>query len=514
MTPRRSSVLPTVLLTAGALAALALAPLAARADVIHLTSGGRYRGKIVAETPREVTIETAGGKIVVPRKDIERIEKEQGVADEFKRREKEAGKSSDPDVHCDLAEWARANGLEAEAKRCFERATALDGYHKRAREGLGHRYHNGRWYTEEEFKRAVGGLVEWDGRWVTPEERERLEQGFVKDKDGHWVRPEDIARAAEEERLRKESAGGAAPAGPGAPAPGTPAPGKFQPPPADDGRPAEDKAWYRDNTRTGDFGGAPVHESRFYKVKTNAKPEYAKKYGEMMDRYHTRFLGIFKNMLPSGPIGKSDIWIYSSQQEFMAAEGMGQSVGGFYNTGTKRVTAFHGLFGMTGTTREVLSHEGTHQFEDIVLQGSFRNCPMWILEGLAVFFESAYDDGDEIVIGLVPRDRLAVLKRGLATNTLIPLSDLIRTPQPSFTAYHYAHAWGLIYMILYYGESASVRKKCQQWFSDLFNASRKGPVTAEIVEERCGGKEKFLELETQWKAWLEKLPYDYDPRKN
>ena len=134
------------------------------------------------------------------------------------------------------------------------------------------------------------------------------------------------------------------------------------------------------------------------------------------------------------------------------------------------------------------------------------------MEGLAVLFESAYYDGKEVVIGLVPRDRLQSLKRGLASNTLIPLTQLIRTPQQSFTAYHYAHAWGLIYMILYYGESKTVRQRCQKWFSDLFSAAKTGRVTAETVEERIGGREKFLELEQRWKDWIRDLPYDYDPR--
>lgn len=494
---------------------LVFGALGAHADVIHLQDGGRYRGTIVKETAREVTIETLAGKVVVQRRDIASIEKEESVQQAFARREAEVRAKSDPDVHVALGRWAKEKGLEAEARRCFERAIALDAYHREAREALGHRYHQGRWYTEEEYRRVVQGLVEWDGKWVTPEDRARYEQGFIKDADGTWVRPEDLARRAEEERLRREQADqAAAPArdGGGAPAGPAPRPGRLEPPPPAADTPSEDKAWYQDNERVGDIGAVTPHESRYYKIRTNVKPEYARRYGEMMDRYYGRFLKVFREMMPAGTPPKSEILIYSSQREFMQLEGMGQSVGGFYNTGSKRVTAFHGLFGMTGTTREVLAHEGTHQFEDIVLQGSFGNAPIWILEGLAVFFESAYYDGKDVIIGLVPRDRLAVLKRGLAQNNLIPFVDLIRTPQPSFTAYHYAHAWGLIYMILYYGESKTVRQRCQAWFSELFQLSRRGRVTAEMVEERCGGREKFLELEQRWKDWIRDLPYDFDPR--
>lgn len=491
--------------------------LAAHADVIHLQGGGRYRGTIVKETSREVTIQTAAGTVVVARREIASIEKEESVQQAFARREAELRAKDDPDAHFDLGRWAKGKGLEDEARRCFERAIALDAYHRGAREALGHRYHQGRWYTEEEYRRVVQGLVEWDGKWVTPEDRARYEQGFIKDADGTWVRPEDLARKAEEERLSRERPAEergtvAPPVRDGAPAGPAPRPGRFEPPPPAGDTPGEDKAWYQDNERVGDINAVTPVESRYYKIRTNVKPEYARRYGEMMDRYYVRFLKVFREMMPAGTPAKSEILIYSSQREFMQAEGMGQSVGGFYNTGNKRVTAFHGLFGMTGTTREVLAHEGTHQFEDIVLQGSFGNAPIWILEGLAVFFESAYYDGKDVIIGLVPRDRLAVLKRGLAQNQLIPLTDLIRTPQPSFTAYHYAHAWGLIYMILYYGESKTVRQRCQAWFSELFQLSRRGRVTAEMVEERCGGREKFLELEQRWKDWIRDLPYDFDPR--
>ena len=211
---------------------------------------------------------------------------------------------------------------------------------------------------------------------------------------------------------------------------------------------------------------------------------------------------------------KGTIHIYASRREFRGSTGSGPNTGGFYQTGIRRVTAFHGPFGNTGNTRDVLAHEGTHQFEDFVLGGrGFGNCPEWILEGLAVLFESAIYDGKEVVVGLVPSDRLQTLKRGLASGSLIPLNRLIRTSQSQFTAYHYAHAWSLIYMVLYSSESKSVRKKTQKWFADLFTAAKTGPVTPAMVIERCGGAEGFAELEQRWKDFIRDLPYDYDPRR-
>ncbi|MEZ6189165.1 MAG: DUF1570 domain-containing protein [Planctomycetota bacterium] len=496
----------------------------AEADVIHLAEGGKVTGDILEESPNEVVIRTATGNRRIARYEIMKIVREASAEDTLRARLKTLKGSRDPEAFYQLGQWAKQQGLPKGARHCFEKAIEVDAYHRDARQALGHKYYQGQWYSPEDYQRAANGLVQWNGEWVTPRERELYEQGFVKDEKGLWSRPGEIDRSPvasvpasarrEREPERKyepepEPEAEPEPARP-EPRPRRPQP---QPQPAEGGDNDEDKEWYRDNFRSGDFASAPEIESRFYKIKTNVREEYAKRYGTMMDQYYKRFVKVFADYLPNGDLPKSTIWIYSSQQEFQGATGMGQGVGGFYNTGNKRVTGYHGLFGMNGTTRTVLAHEGTHQFEDIVLQGSFGNCPIWILEGLAVFFESAFYRDGEIVIGLVPHDRLASLKRGIETNTLIPLSDLIRTPQPQFTAYHYAHAWSLIYMVLYYGKNKATRKRCQTWFSSLMMDSRKGPVTAEMVEERCGGADKFLELEERWMEWLEELPYDYDPSK-
>ena len=474
-------------------------------DVIHLEDGGRYRGTIVSESGREVVIDTLGGRVTVPRAEIAKIVREEDVKATFKRRYDEQKRRRDPDGLYELGVWALEKGLEHRAESCFLRAIEFDAFHEGSRVALGHVLFQGRWYTLEEYRRQVEGLVPFEGRWVSPQERDLLEQGYVQDESGVWIDPRDPdARPPQPQpRPRPRAAVAEPPEPPRRPRPASPAAGRALP--------EEDKGWYQDNTAAGPFDSAPLHESRHYRIKTNIRSEYAARYGKMMDRYYVRFLKVFREFLPRGELPKSTIWIYATRQEFMSAEGMGPSTGGFYNTGNRRVTAFHGLFGDTGTTREVLAHEGTHQFQDIVLQGRFGNCPIWILEGLAVLFESAYYDGEEVQIGLVPRDRLAAVKRGIETGTLIPLTELIRTPQPQFTGYHYAHAWGLIYMILYYGENKAVRQRTQQWFSDLFAASKTGPVTPEMVEERCGGRDKFLELEQRWIEWMRDLPYDFDP---
>lgn len=390
-------------------------------------------------------------------------------------------KSTNPDAHFKMGQWAAERDLPNSARKCYERAVELDGFHQEAREALAHTFHEGRWYPPDAYKKQVLGLV--------------------KSPSGEWVKPEALAGAPVATREKKR------------PKVAKPKAGVFVPPPPANPH-KEDVAWYKDNEAVCDFADAETYTSKYYRIKTNVKPEYAKRYGKMLDQYFKRFISVFKAFLPNKRYSKSDIWIYASKDEFREATKMAEGVGGFYNTGNKRVTAYHGLFGPTGNTRVVLVHEGTHQFEDLVLQGNFRNAPIWIIEGLAVFFESARYTGSDVKIGEVPADRLYGLKRGLANNSLIPLRTLIRTPQQRFTGYHYAHAWGLIYMVLYYGKNEKIRRRCQKWFSDLFSAALEGPVSARDVEAGVGGRSGLKELEDQWKAWIKDLPYDYDPKKN
>ena len=390
---------------------------------------------------------------------------------ELERRLAALSASPSPEGYYELALWARDRGFAAESRGFLATTVSLDGFHEGARSALGHRKHEGRWYSDDEFKSQVLGLV--------------------KDSEGRWVKKPSAKPAVAVVPKKKII---------DVP---LPPPSPFQ----------EDTKWYQDpESKDCDWDEAKDYKTKYYLIKTNLKPAYAKKYGRMMDKYFKRFLSVFKNFLPEKAYERSEIYIHASKEEFHAKNPQApKTAGGFYQPATKRVVAFHGMFTKTMTTRDVLAHEGTHQFEDIVLQGKFWNCPIWIIEGLAVFFESAYFNGTEVRIGLVPRERLWSLKRGIANKSLIPLRTLLRTPQRQFGGYHYAHAWSLIYMVIYGDKSKKERAKKQKWFGELFIAALKGKVSPEQVELKIGGAKAFDELEEAWKDYIKELPYDFKP---
>jgi hypothetical protein len=486
-------------------------------DLIVKQDGGRLRGTIVHQNKSSVTIKTLGGEFTINRSEIAEIIRSGDQSSEFKKRWKKVDKY-DPDALYKLGKWCESKSLSAEAKKCYGAALKQDSYHRKTRQALGFKRWRGKWVTDDDYNQLARGLVKFTRKngvevWISPEDRDMFKQGYEKDEDGRWLRPEDAMRKrewqeaararkrqeAEERKARRE---------------GRKVKKKKGEPARPRKRPQADSSWYLDNTSTGPFSSAAKISSNFYSIKTNVKKEYAKRYGVMMDQYYKRFTTVFKSFMPKGEIAKSPIHIYASQQEFMSATGMSAYTGGFYNTGTRRVTAYHGRFGTNGNTRTVLAHEGTHQFQHIVLGGGFRNAPIWIIEGLAVFFESAYYNGKKVEIALVPRDRLSNLKRGAAGNRLISFHDLIRTSQQQFTAYHYAHGWGLIYYMLYGAKDKKTRKKRLKAFSDLLFLAKKQRVQPADTENVFGGKKKFLEFEEEWKKWIVDLPYDFDPRSN
>jgi hypothetical protein len=184
------------------LALSAGAPL--RADVLHLTDGGRIEGRILARGERSVTIDTRFGRQEIERRRIARIELGRTPAEELARLEAEA-EGAGAAKWWEIAEFAAKSGLRKDRARLIDKVLALDPEHEAANVAKGRVKHDGRFMTPAERDELVAraererlrerGLVEHEGRFVTPEEKEHLEQGHVQ-VDGKWMTP-DQAREAQ-----------------------------------------------------------------------------------------------------------------------------------------------------------------------------------------------------------------------------------------------------------------------------------------------------------------------------
>lgn len=187
------------------LALLLLPVLAFAGDVVFKTDGSKLRGKIVAESARDITIETPGGKMVVPRAQISRIEREGDAAKEYETRKAKLSKT-DAEGWYQLGKWCLTQKGETAAKalECWNEVIRIAPDHEGARAELGHKKHDGKWLTEDEWY-ASKGYVKHDGRWVTPDDKDKLAAGLVF-VDGKWIEPPEESEGEPEREVDPEAA--------------------------------------------------------------------------------------------------------------------------------------------------------------------------------------------------------------------------------------------------------------------------------------------------------------------
>ena len=101
---------------------------AARADVVHLRSGGEIRGTVVGEGPAVVRIEVEGGTVTVSRDAVSSIERATPQADPWDtyRSRLAALDPADAAGFYELGDYCLAHGLYGPARQTFHRAAEAD----------------------------------------------------------------------------------------------------------------------------------------------------------------------------------------------------------------------------------------------------------------------------------------------------------------------------------------------------------------------------------------------------
>lgn len=457
------------------------------AATIVLKNGKQLSGKILSKDSKGIRIQTENGIKTLELAEVKEIldeaegepkdgeseePEEAAISQEEFREAYDKIPRDDADAYVALGEKAEEAELTSSARQAFRAAIRAFPDHEAARAKLDYVRFAGQWTTKDKMLRERGLVLRGD-RWLPVDSTEATPEVIVKP-----VAKKPVAKTPE-------------------------------------AKPDNPDAWYDDHETISEWDKAPLVKSKNYIIRSNIKTEYAKRYGTMMDRYYDRFKSVFKSFMPrGGKIPRCVITIYPEQKKFMEVEKKPQNVGGFYRLDTRVVVTYHGRFGKSGTTRTVLVHEGTHQFQHIVLGDNFRNCPVWLIEGLAVLFEGAEwnPKTKKVDLGKIPRDRLATMKRAVKDKKVIPLKTLFGVRQQAFTGFHYAHAWAMIYQLVYGAKSSKQRKTNAKIISELFSLGKKRRVRTRDVIKVFGGDAGLAEYEEEWKKWMEKVDYDFKPR--
>ncbi|MDP6381160.1 MAG: DUF1570 domain-containing protein, partial [Phycisphaerae bacterium] len=158
----------------------------------------------------------------------------------------------------------------------------------------------------------------------------------------------------------------------------------------------------------------------------------------------------------------------------------------------------------------VLRHEGFHQFAATFIG---RQIPIWLNEGMAVFFENSEWVGGVLKIGLVPVGRLRGLKQARAGGRFIRLSKMLLMSDRDWSdnvrtgadreGLQYAEAWSMVHFLVY-GDKGRYRRRLESYIRKVADGKTGERAFREVFAGDVKGFEK------RWLAYIDGLkPADY-----
>jgi hypothetical protein len=259
--------------------------------------------------------------------------------------------------------------------------------------------------------------------------------------------------------------------------------------------------------------GFKIHQTANYVICYNTSDAYAQWCGSLYERLYRGYHGYWKNRgcalrKPAFPLVAlvfDDKESYARYAEKELGDATG-SIFGYYNMQTNRVTMYDltGIDGLRKIQRggssaahinQILSqpaaertvativHEATHQLAyNTGLQTRFAGNPMWVSEGIAVYFETPDLDNSRgwRYIGAINRLHLNHFRDSLgqrppdALETLLTDDSPFRDPKMSTDAY--AGAWALTYYLL--------RVRREQYVNYLQEVAQLRPLSEQTGAER------------------------------
>ncbi|MCS7305617.1 MAG: DUF1570 domain-containing protein [Thermoguttaceae bacterium] len=261
--------------------------------------------------------------------------------------------------------------------------------------------------------------------------------------------------------------------------------------------------------------GFQVHETTHYLVCYNTSRGYAQWAGALLERLFSAFLNYWQRRglelaKPEFPLVVIVFADRKTYEHFSGPE-LGEaapSIVAYYSLMSNRITMYDltGLEQFAGPTgsrsrlspnqiNQILArpeaertvativHEATHQIAfNCGLHQRLSDCPLWVSEGIAIYFETPDLSSDKgwRSIGAINRPRLIQFYTYLknrppdSLRTLIEKDDRFRNTQTGLDAY--AEAWALTYFLL--------KQRPKQYVEYLRQISRKKPLVWDSPQTR------------------------------
>jgi len=260
--------------------------------------------------------------------------------------------------------------------------------------------------------------------------------------------------------------------------------------------------------------GFSIHRTKNYVIAHNTTDGYVRWVGGLFESLHRGFHTYFKNQgleleesrFPLVALVFADRASFDQYAVKELGEA-GESVIGYYNLETNRMTTFN----VPNAERNVATiiHEATHQLAyNTGLQTRFADNPMWVSEGLAVFFESpnfANPNGWKGVgrVNNVNLARFRKYQQNRPQDSLITLlSDDSRFRNASTAPDAYSEAWAMTYFL--------IRTKRKEYFQYMRELSACKPLVERDRRERIEMFQRIFDtelatLDRQFQAYMARV---------
>ena len=187
--------------------------------------------------------------------------------------------------------------------------------------------------------------------------------------------------------------------------------------------------------------------SPHFLIVTNTSAKLAKEMSQALEQQYTDFLRRF--VIKKEPKNPLPIKVFAEKAEFKKyiQEGgakITEHAAGFFDPNKKEIVLY-----WSDDPEDVLStlyHETTHYFVDLFMPRA--EAPLWMNEGLAVYFETAQFKNGRLETGQIPYGRLLELQEALKAGKQHKLSALVKMNDYGAGGYDqlaYAEGWSLVY---------------------------------------------------------------------
>lgn len=194
---------------------------------------------------------------------------------------------------------------------------------------------------------------------------------------------------------------------------------------------------------------------------------------------------------------KFKFMLFSQRADYLAAGGAQGSIGVFLANQPDHPLAALRLDDRPELLWHTIQHEGFHQFSMEVLGGGQQPLPAWLEEGLADYFGYAQFTGEDLVTGVIPPDRLAMVQQMMLSGRFRPLTKLLSMTRLGWNnvadGVDYLEVWSLVHYLVH-AQDGKFRPAFERYIK--VSLQPKGPVIS--LREALGGGEN---LEKEWRQW-------------